>query len=178
MLIFFEGIEFPDKSTELFNLNRIDISERVPKINLLDPYYVYGFDFIQKALYMDEVGEFDMWYYNYLINNPDCMKIISDLIISMMNFEYTLVYCNSEEYGVLIAESIMRFMNSTYGIQALYIPYMANLTEELMEIDESYQNFSIFGSEAVKNLINNFSDGMVRVTKEELEMLGDDIIDL
>lgn len=178
MLIFYEGIEIPDKSCELFSLSRIDLSEKIPKINELDPYYLYGSEFINSALYMDDIGEFDMWYYQYLTNNPQHMKIISDIIISMMNFEYTVIYCNNQPYGVLIAESIMRFLNSTYGIQALYIPYTANLTEELMEVEESFQNFSLEGSEAVKNLINTYSDGMVRVTEEELEMLGDDICDI
>lgn len=178
MLIFYEGISIPEKQSELFNLNRVDVSERIPKINILDPYYIYGSDIIPKSLYNDSMGVFDEWYAQYLTVNPDCMKVICDLVISLMNFEYTIVYINNQEYGNLIAESIMEFLAVNYGIHSLYLPYDADLEEELMNIDDSEQNFSDFGSEAVKHLFNTYGNGLVKVTPEELEFLGDDIGDV
>ena len=106
------------------------------------------------------------------------MKVICDLVISLMNFEYTIVYINNQEYGNLIAESIMEFLAVNYGIHSLYLPYDADLEEELMNIDDSEQNFSDFGSEAVKHLFNTYGNGLVKVTPEELEFLGDDIGDV
>lgn len=178
MLIFYEGSSIPDKSSELFNLNRTDVSDRIPRINILDPFYTYGSDIIPKSMYNDDIGEFDIWYYQFIISNPSAMKIICDLVISIMNFEYTIVYINNHEYGVLIAESIMEFLSANFGIHSLHLQYDADLNEELMNIDDSDQNFTDFGSDKVKALLNVYGNGMVRVSEDEMELIGDDIDDI
>lgn len=178
MLIFYEGSSIPDKASELFNLNRIDVSERIPKINILDPFYTYGSDIIARTLYNDDMGEFDTWYNEFIISNPTAMKVICDLVISLMNFEYTIVYVNTHEYGILIAEAIMEFLSANYGIHSLHLSWDADLNEELMNIDDSEQNFTDFGSDRVKALLNAYGNGMVRVSEDELEFIGDDIDDI
>lgn len=178
MLIFYEGVDIPDKSSELFNLNRLDVSDRIPKLNILDPYYTYGSDIVEKSILTDNIGQFDEWYNNFLRYTPGAMKAICDLIISLMNNEYTIVYINNHEYGILIAESIIEFLAINYGVHSLYLSYDANLDEELMNIDDEEQNFSDFGSNAVKELLNVYGDGMIRVTREELDIIGDDIGDI
>lgn len=178
MLIFYEGIDIPEKSSELFNLNRVDVSERIPKLNILDPYYTYGSDIIQKSILTDNIGQFDEWYNNFVRCTPGAMNAICTIVLSLMNNEYTVIYINNQEYGILIAESIMEFLAVNYGIHSLHLSYDADLTEELLNIDDEEQNFSDFGSDSVKELFNTYGDGMVRVSREELNIIGDDVCDI
>ena len=110
MLIFgpYNAIQYPYVQM-VFNLS--SLTQDIPRLPGLIPPI--------NGLIIDE-KDFDMWYYNYVLNNPEPFKSMMSILLSMYDGYITYVCIGEyimDPYMSIINESFMKILQQRYGIK-------------------------------------------------------------
>lgn len=110
MLIFgpYNAIQYPYVQM-VFNLS--SLTQDIPRLPGLIPPI--------NGPIIDE-KDFDMWYYNYVLNNPEPFKSMMSILLSMYDGYITYVCIGEyimDSYMSIINESFMKILQQRYGIK-------------------------------------------------------------
>ena len=110
MLIFgpYNAIQYPYVQM-VFNLS--SLTQDIPRLPGLIPPI--------NGHIVDE-KDFDMWYYNYVLNNPEPFKSMMSILLSMYDGYITYVCIGEyimDPYMSIINESFMKILQQRYGIK-------------------------------------------------------------
>ena len=109
MLVFgpYDCMMFTSETFAIYNLT--SYKEGFPRIDPINPltYYNNGIS----ASY-----EFDMWYANFLINNPDSYRCFLDIMRQLYNGMNVWILIDPRiEFSMVLVESLEKFILERYG---------------------------------------------------------------